>query len=98
MSLMDNRHALAFGKNSLFLEVMEHLGLTRAWQGETNFWGSAVIGIEHLAHLRDVETICFDHRDDTARSQPAVAAARRNGYHAAGGADRSIGANSLPAR
>ncbi len=54
MSLMDSRNALAFGKNSLFLEVMEQLGLTNAWQGETNFWGSAVMGIERLAHLRDV--------------------------------------------
>lgn len=69
MSLMDSRHALAFGKNSLFLEVMEHLGLTNAWQGETNFWGSAVIGIERLAHLRDVEAICFDHDNDADMAQ-----------------------------
>lgn len=69
MSLMDSRHALAFGKNSLFLEVMEQLGLTNAWQGETNFWGSAVIGIERLAHLRDVETICFDHANDADMAQ-----------------------------
>lgn len=69
MSLMDSRHALAFGKNSLFLEVMAHLGLTNAWQGETNFWGSAVVGIERLASLRDVEAICFDHDNDADMAQ-----------------------------
>lgn len=69
MSLMDSRHALVFGKNSLFLEVMQHLGLTSAWQGETNFWGSAVIGIERLANLRDVNAICFDHNDAADMAQ-----------------------------
>lgn len=69
MSLMDSRHALVFGKNSLFLEVMEHLGLTNAWQGETNFWGSAVTGIERLAYLRDAEAICFDHDNDGDMAQ-----------------------------
>nr|MBA2815656.1 Iron(III)-hydroxamate-binding protein FhuD [Candidatus Pantoea persica] len=58
-------------KNSLFLEVMEQLGLTNAWQGETKFWGSAVIGIERLTHLRDVEAICFDHNNDTDMAQLA---------------------------
>ncbi len=64
MSLMDSRHAFTFGKNSLFLEVMENLGLTNAWQGETNFWGSAVVGLERLAEVGDVQVICFDHDND----------------------------------
>ena len=64
MSLMDSRHAITFGKNSLFLEVMETLGLNNAWQGETNFWGSAVVGLERLAEVGDVQVICFDHDND----------------------------------
>lgn len=61
MSLMDNRHTLVFGKLGLFAETMAVLGLKNAWQGETNFWGSAVIGIENLASVRDTHVICFDH-------------------------------------
>ncbi|CAK9885976.1 MAG: Iron(3+)-hydroxamate-binding protein FhuD [Candidatus Erwinia impunctatus] len=61
MSVLDNRHALVFGRGSLFVEVMEIAGIENAWQGETNFWGSAVVGLEQLAGLQDVEVICFDH-------------------------------------
>lgn len=64
MSLMDDRHTLVFGHGSLFLDVMTKLGLPNAWQGETNFWGSAVIGIERLAEMEDVDAICFSHGDD----------------------------------
>ncbi|MGV3346796.1 Fe(3+)-hydroxamate ABC transporter substrate-binding protein FhuD [Enterobacteriaceae bacterium LUAb1] len=61
MTLMDNRHALVFGKTSLFAEVISMLGLNNAWHGETNFWGSTVVGIERLAGVRDARVICFDH-------------------------------------
>ncbi|HBZ14975.1 MAG TPA: Fe(3+)-hydroxamate ABC transporter substrate-binding protein FhuD [Pantoea sp.] len=69
MSLMDSRHAITFGKNSLFLEVMEILGLRNAWQGETNFWGSAVVGLERLAEVGDVQVICFDHDNERDMQQ-----------------------------
>ncbi|WP_342754927.1 Fe(3+)-hydroxamate ABC transporter substrate-binding protein FhuD [Pantoea sp. MBD-2R] len=69
MSLLDPRHALVFGKGSLFLEVMDELGIENAWQGETNFWGSAVIGIERLATLSNVDAICFAHGDDALTQQ-----------------------------
>jgi iron complex transport system substrate-binding protein len=69
MSLMDSRHAITFGKNSLFLEVMEILGLSNAWQGETNFWGSAVVGLERLAEVGDAQVICFDHDNDRDMQQ-----------------------------
>lgn len=69
MSMLDSRHAIAFGKNSLFLETMELLGLQNAWQGETNFWGSAVIGLERLADIGDAEVICFDHGNEPMMQQ-----------------------------
>lgn len=69
MSLMDPRHAITFGTNSLFLEVMEKLGLTNAWHGETNFWGSAVVGLERLAEVGDVQVICFDHDNERDMQQ-----------------------------
>ncbi|PIJ49803.1 iron-hydroxamate transporter substrate-binding subunit [Erwinia sp. OLTSP20] len=64
MSLLDDQHALVFGRGSLFLDVMQALELPNAWQGETNFWGSAVIGIERLADLPEVDALCFAHADD----------------------------------
>ncbi|MCX8957778.1 Fe(3+)-hydroxamate ABC transporter substrate-binding protein FhuD [Erwinia psidii] len=69
MSILDPRHALVFGKGSLFLEVMEHLGIENAWQGETNFWGSAIVGLERLATMREVDAVCFDHGDDALVAQ-----------------------------
>ncbi|WP_067706611.1 Fe(3+)-hydroxamate ABC transporter substrate-binding protein FhuD [Erwinia sp. ErVv1] len=69
MSILDSRHALVFGKGSLFLEVMNALGIDNAWQGETNFWGSAVIGIERLATMHNVEAICFDHENESLMQQ-----------------------------
>ncbi len=74
MSLMDSRHAITFGRNSLFLEVMETLGLSNAWQGETNFWGSAVVGLERLAEVGDVQVICFDHDNDRDMQQVMASA------------------------
>lgn len=71
MSLIDNRHAIVFGQGSLFLEVMQRLGLQNAWQGETNFWGSAVIGIERLATIKDADAICLSHGDETLMKQIA---------------------------
>ncbi|WP_151994989.1 Fe(3+)-hydroxamate ABC transporter substrate-binding protein FhuD [Buttiauxella massiliensis] len=64
MTLLDSRHALVIGKNSLFQQVMELLGVKNAWAGETNFWGSAVVGLERLAEVKDADVICFDHNND----------------------------------
>lgn len=69
MSLIDNRHAIVFGQGSLFLEALLQLGLQSAWQGETNFWGSAIIGIERLAAVHNAEAICFSHGDDALMAQ-----------------------------
>ena len=72
MSLIDKGHAIVFGKGSLFLEVMQNLGLQNAWQGETNFWGSAVIGIERLATIHDAQAICLSHGDEMLMQQVAA--------------------------
>ncbi|WP_459176448.1 Fe(3+)-hydroxamate ABC transporter substrate-binding protein FhuD [Ewingella americana] len=62
-SLLDTRHALVFGKGSLFQEVMKDLGLTNAWQGEDSFWGSVTVGIERLASIKNARALCFSHGD-----------------------------------
>ncbi|KAA8995497.1 Fe(3+)-hydroxamate ABC transporter substrate-binding protein FhuD [Affinibrenneria salicis] len=62
-SFLDSRHVLVIGKNSLFQEVMTQMAIRNAWQGETNFWGSAVVGIERLAEAGDARALCFSHGD-----------------------------------
>lgn len=64
MTLLDSRHALLVGENSLFQEVMDLLGVKNAWHGETNFWGTAVVGLERLAAVKNADVICFDHNND----------------------------------
>lgn len=60
-SLLDSRHMLVFGPNSLFQDVLDEYGIPNAWQGETNFWGSTAVGIDRLAAYKDVDVLCFDH-------------------------------------
>lgn len=60
-SLLDPRHALIIGNGSLFQDVLNTLGINNAWQGETNFWGSTVVGIERLAMIKPGRAICFGH-------------------------------------
>ena len=69
MSILDTRHAIVFTANGLFQEVLDELGLQNAWQGESSFWGSAVIGIERLAAFRDVDVICYGHGNTTIEQQ-----------------------------
>ncbi|MDN8601301.1 Fe(3+)-hydroxamate ABC transporter substrate-binding protein FhuD [Citrobacter sp. S2-9] len=60
-SLLDSRHMLIFGPNCLFQTVLDEYGIRNAWQGETNFWGSTVVGIDRLAAYKEADVICFDH-------------------------------------
>ena len=75
MALVDARHALVFGKNSLFMDVMTGAGIPGGWQGETNFWGSAVVSIERLASIDHTDVICFtEHNDETVMNELASTA------------------------
>ena len=72
-SFLDKRHVLVFGEGSLLQEVMSDVGLTNAWDGEKNYWGSATVGIERLASIKNARALCFDHGskaiiDEVARS------------------------------
>ncbi|QMI04147.1 Fe(3+)-hydroxamate ABC transporter substrate-binding protein FhuD [Citrobacter sp. RHB25-C09] len=58
---LDPRHMLVFGANSLFQDVLDEYGIRNGWQGETNFWGSSVVGIDRLAAYKDADVLCFDH-------------------------------------
>ena len=61
ITLLDTRHMLVFGPNCLFQDVLDEYGIRNAWQGETNFWGSTVVGIDRLAAYKDADVLCFDH-------------------------------------
>lgn len=61
LTLLDSRHMLVFGANSLFQDVLDEYGIRNAWHGETNFWGSAAVGIDRLAAYKDADVLCFDH-------------------------------------
>ncbi|MGR4068813.1 ABC transporter substrate-binding protein [Halomonas sp. LR3S48] len=51
VQFMDERHVRVFGENGLFQAVMDRLGLENAWQGETNYWGFSLVGLEELLEL-----------------------------------------------
>lgn len=51
VQFMDERHVRVFGKNGLFQAVLDRLGLENAWQGDTNYWGFSLVGVEALLEL-----------------------------------------------
>ncbi|MFG6653480.1 Fe(3+)-hydroxamate ABC transporter substrate-binding protein FhuD [Scandinavium sp. M-37] len=65
ITLLDARHVLVFGPNCLFQQILDDYGIVNAWQGDTNFWGSQVVGIDRLGEFKDVDVICFDHGNET---------------------------------
>ena len=60
---------LVVGKHSLFQQVMDLLGLENAWQGETNFWGTAIVGIERLAEIKGADVLCLEHNNNAMIQQ-----------------------------
>ncbi len=71
-TLVDDRHVMILGKNSLFGNVMARLGIENAWQGDDNGWGTAMVGLERLATLPPLRAVCLDHRDEQARTRVAA--------------------------
>lgn len=71
-TLVDDRHVMILGKNSLFGNVMTRLDIENAWRGEDSGWGTAMVGIERLATLPPLRAICLDHRDEQARARVAA--------------------------
>jgi iron complex transport system substrate-binding protein len=57
VSFMDTRHVRVYGAKSMFDDVMNLCGLANAWQGETNYWGFATVGIEQLARAPQARLI-----------------------------------------
>lgn len=51
--LLDGRHLILYGTDSLFDQILLRAGLTNAFGGPTSPWGIATVGIERLASRRD---------------------------------------------
>lgn len=51
VQFVDARHLRVFGNNSLYNVVLQKIGLTNAWQGQTNAWGVSNIDLAQLAQL-----------------------------------------------
>lgn len=49
INLGDARHFRVFGRDSIFGEVLDRLGLANAWRGNTSYSASAPVGLEALA-------------------------------------------------
>lgn len=57
VQFIDARHLRVFGHNGLFQAVLDRLGLTNAWQGDTNSWGFATVGIKALLDHPDARLV-----------------------------------------
>lgn len=63
-SFLDSQRVMIFGQQSLFNDLLSRLGLHNAWDGKTNRWGSAIVGIETLVNLEGAIGLCLTHGDD----------------------------------
>jgi iron complex transport system substrate-binding protein len=60
VSFVDARHVRVYGGSGLFQNVLDRIGVTNAWNGKSNYWGFATVGIEELATDRDLRLITFE--------------------------------------
>ncbi|MGF1885072.1 ABC transporter substrate-binding protein [Photobacterium profundum] len=62
--LIGDKHLRVHGNTSLAGQTLANMGLTNAWQGETNLWGFVSIGLEKLADKQQANLIYFGPIDD----------------------------------
>lgn len=58
--LLDGRHVILYGVNSLFDEILRRIGLRNAYTGPTSPWGIASVGIETLASGGDAAFVYIE--------------------------------------
>lgn len=66
INLGDSRHFRVFGSDSMFGEVLKHVGLTNAWQGATSYSAMAPVGIEALAGMPDAWIVMIPPQPEDA--------------------------------
>jgi ferric hydroxamate transport system substrate-binding protein len=60
VNFMDGRHVRVYGGSGLYQNVLDRIGVTNAWTGETNYWGYSTVGIEKLATVQNLRLIAFE--------------------------------------
>lgn len=60
INFMDARHVRVYGGSGLYQNVLDRIGLSNAWIGETNYWGYSTVGIEKLATTKDLRLLAFE--------------------------------------
>ncbi|WP_245437113.1 iron-siderophore ABC transporter substrate-binding protein [Mesorhizobium helmanticense] len=74
ISLGDSRHFRAFGRDSMFGDVLQRLGMKNAWIDETDYSAAAPVGLEALARVPDASILVVSPLPaDVGRSLPANA-------------------------
>lgn len=63
ISLGDARHLRAFGRDSLFGDVLERVGMENAWKAATSYSAAAPVGLEELARVPDASIIVIGPTD-----------------------------------
>ncbi|MBN9057542.1 MAG: ABC transporter substrate-binding protein, partial [Rhizobiales bacterium] len=51
--LLDGRHVILYGRNSLFDDVLRGIGMRNAFDGQSSPWGVASMGVDRLAAERE---------------------------------------------
>ncbi|WP_352892571.1 iron-siderophore ABC transporter substrate-binding protein [Mesorhizobium sp. M1342] len=74
ISLGDSRHFRAFGRDSMFGDVLTRLGLVNAWTNETSYSAAAPVGLEALARVPEASILIVSPLPaDVGRSLPTNA-------------------------
>jgi ferric hydroxamate transport system substrate-binding protein len=60
VNFMDGRHVRVYGGAGLYQNVLDRIGVTNAWTGQTNYWGYSTVGIEKLATGQNLRLIAFE--------------------------------------
>ncbi len=63
ISLGDARHFRAFGRDSLFGDVLVRLGFENAWTQDTSYSAAAPVGLEQLAEAPDASIVVIGPTD-----------------------------------
>lgn len=60
----DGRHLLLFGRRGMYDDLLQRMGFHNAFNGKTNAWGGAIVGLDHLLSQPDARLVFFSNRQD----------------------------------
>lgn len=60
IQLITEQYVRVYGDNSMFNEVLHHLGLNNAWTGKTNQWGYSMVSIRELFKAKEARLVIME--------------------------------------